>query len=502
MKTKSLFFISIFAICFCFNINANITLPAILSDNMVLQQKSTVKIWGNATVGEQINVSTSWNKKTVSTTADENGKWLVKIATPAAARNQSISIQGKNTVEIKNILIGEVWLCSGQSNMDFQLSVGAGWRTGVIDYDTQMKDADYPEIRLFQIKQTTSLTELDDCEGEWLVCNVENLKTFSSVGFFFGRELYKNIKTPIGLIQSSWGGTPAEAWTKMSVIEQDNIYTKLLKNYRETERAYPTELKKYEEDRATFEKARAEGNTEIKSPRKPLGVNHSKSLATLWNAMINPVVNFDIKGVIWYQGESNDVRHSDYKQAFSNMINSWRKEWGKGDFPFYFVQIAPYHDMPPQIREAQLQTWLSVKNTGMAVITDAGDSLDIHPRNKFIPAERLARWALAKDYGKKIAFSGPLYKSVKITGDKAVLTFDYTNDGLMAKGDKLTGFAIAGDDKQFYPATAVIEGKKVVVYSEKVKNPVAVRYGFDKFFRVNLYNGVGLPASPFRTDSW
>jgi hypothetical protein len=500
MNTKTLFFAILFAVCYICNIAADVTLPSILSDNMVLQQQTTVNIWGKAAAGEQVTVTPSWNKKSVTTTADANGRWTLKIATPKVAQNQQITIQGKNVIVIKNILVGEVWLCSGQSNMDFPVAKGAGWKTSVIDYDEQMKDADYPEIRLFHVKQITSLTELDDCEGEWVACNVENLKDFSAVGFFFGRELYKNLKQPVGLIHSAWGGTPAEAWTKMSVIAGDAVYAPLLKTYRETEKTYPADLKKYEEERAAFEKARAAGDASAKSPRKPTGVNHSKSLATLWNGMINPLVPYAIKGVIWYQGESNEERYADYKQVFTNLITSWRKEWNEGDFPFYFVQIAPFYQQRPQIREAQLETWLAVKNTGMAVITDAGDSTDIHPRNKFIPAERLARWALAKDYGKKIAFSGPLYKSLEITDNKAIITFDYTNGGLKAKGEKLIGFTVAGADKVFYPATAVIENNKVIITSENVKKPVAVRYGWDNFFRVNLYNGAGLPASPFRTD--
>ncbi len=494
-----LFILVLSSIC---EARADIKLPAVLSDNMVLQQQTSVKIWGKADPSEKVMVKSSWDKKNYTTQADINGIWMVEIKTPKASSNQSLIVQGNNTIQINNVLIGEVWLCSGQSNMDFPIAKSKGWRTGVINEEEEMKDADYPEIRLFHVTQKLSPEqELDDCEGQWMVCNAENLKDFSAVAFFFGRDLYKNLKTPVGLIQSTWGGTHAESWTKMSVMQNDPIYAELLKDYYDKKKSYPADLKKYEEDSARYEAEKAKGNKDIKAPKKPSGIYHNKALATLWNGMIHPLIPYTIKGVIWYQGESNSVRHQDYTHVFTKMIKSWRTEWKQGDFPFYFVQIAPHYKQPPQIREAQLKTWQTVKNTGMAVITDAGDSTDIHPRYKQIPAERLVRWALAKNYGKKVAYSGPVFKSIKVKGNEAILSFSYTYNGLTAKDGKLSGFVVAWEDRKFYPATATISNDKLIVYSPDVSNPVSVRYGWDKFFRVNLYNSDGLPATPFRTDN-
>ncbi|GAB6011885.1 sialate O-acetylesterase [Viscerimonas tarda] len=504
MKQKNLYLLFIVVCLFALQTKAAIKLPAIFSDNMVLQQNAVVNLWGTASPWEEVMVEPSWDKKTYSTVADSKGKWSIKIKTPKASPNQSIRLSSiLSKLQINNVLIGEVWLCSGQSNMDFPVAKGAGWRTGIIDREEEMKDADYPDIRLFHVKQRLSpVYELDDCEGQWELCNAENLQTFSAVAFFFGRELYKNLKSPVGLIQSTWGGTQAEAWTKMEAILSDSVYSPLVKQYKEVRDSYPAQLEKYEAEKATYDKESEDAKNSIKAPEKPQGINHNNALSTLWNGMIKPLVPYTIKGVIWYQGESNADRASDYKQVFTNLINSWRKEWGQGGFPFYFVQIAPYYKQPPHIREAQLLTWQSVKNTGMAVITDAGDSTDIHPRNKKIPGIRLANWALAKDYKKAVACSGPVFNSMKVKGNTATLSFDYTEQGLNSNGETLRGFVIAGEDRQFYPAEAVIKGNVVEVSSPKAPNPVAVRYGWDNFFRVNLYNGAGLPASPFRTDKW
>ncbi len=503
MKRVLYTIITLIAVVLFCEVKADIKLPAVLSDNMVLQQQARVKIWGKADPSETVVVTPSWNKKNYTTQAGTNGKWMMEINTPKAVSNQLLTIRGNNTIQINNILIGEVWLCSGQSNMDFPIAKSKGWRTGVVNEEEEMKDADYPEIRLFHVAQKLSPEqELDDCEGQWMICNPENLKDFSAVAFFFGRDLYKNLKTPVGLIQSTWGGTHAESWTKMSVMQNDPVYTDLLKDYYAKKESYPTDLKKYKEDSVRYEVEKAKGNKELKAPKKPSGIYHNKALSTLWNGMIHPLIPYTIKGVIWYQGESNSVRHEDYMHVFTNMINSWRTEWKQGDFPFYFVQIAPHYKQPPQIREAQLKTWQTVKNTGMAVITDAGDSTDIHPRHKQIPAERLVRWALAKDYGKKMSYSGPVFKSMKVNGNEAILNFSYTDNELIAKGGKLLGFVVAGEDRKFYPATATISNDKVIVYSPNVSNPVSVRYGWDKFFRVNLYNSAGLPVTPFRTDNW
>jgi len=450
--------------------NAKVNLPSILSDNLVLQQKTLVNIWGNAAPGEKISIKPSWTSKPEVTIANKEGKWKVKIKTPTALKNQSISIQGENTLVIHNILIGEVWLCTGQSNMEFPVAKDQGWRMGILNQEEEMKDADYPDIRLFIVEhQLAPDGEMDNCVGKWMTCNKENLKKFSAVGFVFGRKLYKELKTPIGLIQSTWGGTHAESWTKMEVMKNNPLYADVL---------------------VDFQKEKATGNSLCKVP------------ATLWNGMIAPIRNYTIKGNIWYQGETNSIRYEKYQEVFTNMIQSWRKEFQQPTLPFYFVQIAPQYKQPAGIREAQLNTWKSVKNTGMVVITDAGDSTDIHPRNKLVPGERLAAWALAKDYNKKTEYSGPLYKSMHVTGDKATLAFDYADSGLDSQGQPLTGFLIAGNDQRFYPATATILKNNVEVTAPEVKNPIAVRYAWGTYFRVNLFNKRGFPASPFRTDNF
>ena len=456
-------------------IEAKVTLPAIFSDNMVLQQNAQVNVWGKATPGEKVTVKASWADKAVTAKATANGKWTLKLKTPDAMTNQSITVSGENTITINNVLIGEVWLCTGQSNMEFPVSrhPDVKWKTGMLNETEEMKDADYPEIRLFHVEhQLAPGGEVDDCEGQWLVCNPKNLYDFSAVGFVFGRKLHKELKMPVGLIQSTWGGTHAESWTKLDVMKKDPLYADVLKDFA------------------------LEGVKQEK--------NYCKVPATLWNGMIYPILGYTVKGNIWYQGESNSVRADKYQQVFTNMINSWRKEWKQPDMPFYFVQIAPQYGQPATIREAQLKTWQSgLKNVGMAVITDVGDSLDIHPRNKTVTGERLAAWALAKQYGKDVTYSGPLFKAMKIEGNKAVLSFDYVGEGLMTPDNEpVKGFIIAGADRRFYPATAVIKGDKLEVSAPQVAAPVAVRYAYCNFFRVNLYNKEGFPATPFRTDTW
>ena len=456
-------------------IEAKVTLPAIFSDNMVLQQNAQVNVWGKATPGEKVTVKASWADKAVTAKAAANGKWTLKLKTPDAMTNQSITVSGENTITINNVLIGEVWLCTGQSNMEFPVSrhPDVKWKTGMLNETEEMKDADYPEIRLFHVEhQLAPGGEVDDCEGQWLVCNPKNLYDFSAVGFVFGRKLHKELKMPVGLIQSTWGGTHAESWTKLDIMKKDPLYADVLKDFA------------------------LEGVKQEK--------NYCKVPATLWNGMIHPILGYTVKGNIWYQGESNSVRADKYRQVFTNMINSWRKEWKQLDMPFYFVQIAPQYGQPATIREAQLKTWQSgLKNVGMAVITDVGDSLDIHPRNKTVTGERLAAWALAKQYGKDVTYSGPLFKAMKIEGNKAVLSFDYVGEGLMTPDNEpVKGFIIAGADRRFYPATAVIKGDKLEVSAPQVTEPVAVRYAYCNFFRVNLYNKEGFPATPFRTDTW
>lgn len=445
-----------------------VKLPAVISSGMVLQQKTKVALWGNADAGEKIRVLASWSKKEMSLSADENGKWKVFLQTPKAGGPYTITIKAANTIILNNILIGEVWLCSGQSNMAFPLQKESRWRTGVLNGEQEIKSADYPSIRLFQVTQSTADQPQDDLTGNWQVCSPATVGGFSAVAYFFGRELYRQLGVPIGLIQASWGGTPAEAWTNRKTLESDPRFKPILNRY-----------------------------DSIMGAKVPESKNQLPT--QLYNAMIHPLIHYSIRGVIWYQGESNASRAYQYRSLFPAMIQNWRSDW-KSEFPFYFVQIAPHKSQHPEIREAQLLTFRNVKNTGMAVITDAGDSSDIHPRNKRIVGERLSKWALARQYGKKIPYSGPLYKKMKSENGTIRIYFDFAESGFTEK--ELDGFTIAGSDQVFYPAKAVVDGKTLIVSSPSVKDPVAVRYNWSNFFRTNFYNKEGLPASPFRTDSW
>jgi hypothetical protein len=343
------------------------------------------------------------------------------------------------------------------------------------NYEEQLRDADYKEVRFFEVPfRISNDSACEDCPGgHWRVVNAENAYDCSAIGFLFSRRLHKELNQPIGLVEIFRGGTQAEMWMKSELTSADD----------------PDNADVYK----FFEKYNAKAAPELH--RAPGG---------LWNGMVNPVLGYNVRGNIWYQGESKYVNIAQYQRVFTLLIDSWRQEWHNPDMPFYFVQIAPYKQNPVGIREAQFDTWQSgLKNVGMVVTTDCGDSLNIHPGNKVIPAERLVRWALAKTYGRDIPYTGPVYKEMKCTGSAVELTFDYAQSGLTTlDGSPLCGFKVAGPDRIFVDATAVIEGDKIVVSSPNVKHPVAVRYGFEDYIRTNLYNGDGLPASPFRTDHW
>ena len=421
---------------------ADVKMPSIFSDNMMLQQSTDVRIFGKADAGERISVKASWGAENSATAADD-GKWETSLSTPAATSEpQSLVINGRNTITISNILIGEVWLCTGQSNMEYPVCrQGDGsWATGMIGANEELADSDYPEIRLFQAAhQLAPEGEKDDVEGKWMVCNPADIANFSAVGYVFGKQLHKELGVPVGLIQDVWGGTTIEAWTKMDVMEGNPDYAVAL-------------------ERFSLENMKEKGY-------------FWKVPSTLWNGMIAPIAGFTIKGNIWYQGESNVYIDSTYRQAFINLINSWRKEWRQPDMPFYFAQIAPYADAPSVgIREAQQQVWLEsgLKNVGMVATADVGDSIDIHPRNKRAVGERFARWALAKQYGKEIAYSGPVFKKMKTEGNRAVIEFDYVENGLSTSdGKAVKAFEIAGSDKVFHPAIAQIKGNRLEVYSKR-----------------------------------
>ncbi|TGD80744.1 sialate O-acetylesterase [Hymenobacter wooponensis] len=479
---------------------ADVTLPALMTDNMVLQQKTTVALWGWAVPGEAVTVKASWAKQPVKTTADAQGNWLVRVPTTKAGGPYTLTVQGKNQLTIKNVLLGEVWLCSGQSNMAFPIAKGASkWMTGVVNEAEVVPKANYPTIRMFTVAQKVADTPERDVQGSWVVCSPQTVGSFSAVGYFFGQEIHQQTGVPVGLIHSSWGGTPAESWTRREVLEPNPELRPILTRYAEglTRRpAYEAELAAWKQEKE------ANPQTTRPKPAEPLSATSNKSPTKLYNGMIKGLEPYTLKGVIWYQGESNAERAYQYRTLFPAMIANWRQDWQQPNLPFYFVQIAPHKGQNAEIREAQLLSWLQVPHTGMVVTTDVGDSLDIHPRNKQTVGHRLALWALHNEYGQpKLETSGPVYKAMKVESGQVQLTFDHTT-GLRAEGGPLREFTIAGPDSVFHPAQARVEGNTVIVSSDQVTQPVAVRFGWRKSPMPNLFNAAGLPATPFRTDTW
>lgn len=488
-----------------FSAGADVKLPALIGDNMVLQRGAVVTIWGTAEPGEKVAVTMGDLK--LSTEGDMEGRWMVRFTPPDAAGPFEMDITGNNTITLHNILVGEVWVCSGQSNMQWSVSSSA-------NAEQEISQADYPMIRLFSVKRVVADKPMRDTEGSWVICSPETVKSFSAVGYFFGRDLHKELNIPVGLIHSSWGGTPAEAWTSLPALEAVpqfkpilDRWAKILEEYPKAEEEYKQKMAQWEEE---AKKAREEGKPEPAKPQPPVGPSHPHRPAGLYNGMIAPLVPFAIKGAIWYQGESNAGRAYQYRELFPTMINDWRNSWRQGDFPFLFVQLANFQASPPppsdsawaELREAQMMT-LSLPKTGMAVAIDVGEASDIHPKNKQDVGHRLALAAANVAYDRDAIYSGPIYEYMTVEVDKIRLHFKHVNGGLVAKGgSQLSGFAIAGEDRRFVWARTRIEGETVVVWSENVPQPAAARYAWGDNPDCNLYNTMGLPASPFRTDNW
>lgn len=485
---------------------ADVRLPALLADNMVLQQKTNVALWGWADPGELVKVTAGWYRKPVVTTTGTDGKWLLHVPTGQAGGPYTLTIQGRNTRTITNVLLGEVWLCSGQSNMAFTVrkQPNSGSYTGIVNAADVIPQANYPAIRLFAVANRVANEPQADTQGHWAVCSPQTVGDFSAVAYFFAQEINAKTGYPVGLISSSWGGTPAESWTRRDILASDPEFQPILTRYQEVVANYPQHLATYQAAQEAYKQEKAaHPRTTQATPREPVGATSNKSPYKLYNGMIRPLEPYTLKGVIWYQGENNADRAYQYRRLFPALIASWRADWHQPDLPFYFVQIAPHRSQNPEIREAQLRTMQTVPHTGMAVITDAGDSLDIHPRNKQVVGHRLALWARAHEYGeKKLPYSGPVYQRMQVENDKVRLWFGHTDGGLVTQGGPLRQFSIAGADSVFVPARARIEGTAVLVWSERVARPVAVRFGWRDVPNPNLYNRAGLPATPFRTDTW
>jgi sialate O-acetylesterase len=483
---------------------ADVRLPAIISDNMVIQADTKAPIWGWAAPNETVTVSIGKQKQTA--TADANGKWMVKLK-PMKSSDKPLEmvIAGKNIITVKNILVGQVWLASGQSNMQWSVNV-------TMDANSEIRNAVYPAIRLFSVARITAFSSAADCNGRWVECSPQTVGNFSAVAYFFGRQLHKELRQPVGLIDSSWGGTIAETWMSAGSLHANPDFASILRWHEELIKMYPNGQADYDKALAQWQKdandAQKAGKPQPAKPAPALGQANPNGASLLYNGMIAPVIPFAIKGVIWYQGESNAHRAKQYQTLFPALIADWRTQWQQGDFSFLFVQLANFDinkykwkpkDCWAELRETQLKT-LSVPNTGMAVTIDIGDANDIHPKNKQDVGRRLALWALAKTYGKKVEYFGPMYKNMKVEGNKVVLEFDKV---CKTKGDELKGFIIAGADRAFVPAKAEAKGQKVTVWSKEINEPVAVRYAWsDNPEGCTLYGENGLPASPFRTDDW
>jgi sialate O-acetylesterase len=531
---------------FTSSLHADVKLPAIFGDHMVLQRDAKVPVWGWAEPTEAVTVTAGQSKGTATAGAD--GKWKVSLeGLKASDQPIEVTVAGKNTITLHDVLVGDVWVCSGQSNMEFQLGGGKWGFGGAHNADEEIPKASHPSLRLFIVQKKIALSPEKDCKGEWMVSSPETAPKFSAVGYFFGKEILENQKVPVGMIGTYWGGTPAEAWTSIEGLKSqpelsayagsiEKIQADLpaaLKQYKETtlpkwEKSHAEAVAKWSDEAA---KAKADGKPEPAKPRalsarKPEAPDHNPNAPTvLSNGMIAPIVPFAIKGAIWYQGESNAGAAKLYETLFPEMITDWRTRWGEGDFPFFWVQLANYQarderptqagDGWPGLRDAQSKT-LKLPNSGQAVIIDIGQGNDIHPKDKQDVGHRLALAARHVAYGETLVYSGPTYDSLKIDGDKAVVTFKNVGAGLTiaaapttqmsvpaeAPASTLKGFSISGEDHHFVWATATISGDTIVVSSPEVKDPKAVRYGWANNPEVNLYNKDGLPASPFRTDDW
>jgi sialate O-acetylesterase len=476
-------------------LRAEVKLPALFSEGAVLQQGKPVPVWGWADEGEKVTVEFRGHK--VSATA-KGGKWMVKLPRLKAGGPDILRVAGKNTIELKDVLVGEVWVASGQSNMEWPIRL-------TFEPEKAIASAANPSIRLFTVPKLKADKPVEDAKAAWKECGPQTVTNFSAVAYFFGRDLQKTLGVPLGLIHTSWGGSPAEVWISHDVLASNADYkTAILDGYTVALQKYETALAQFQAEQAELKK---QGKTsDKKPPQRP-----TWKPSELYNGMIAPLLPFAIQGAIWYQGESNAGRAHQYRTLFADMIRNWRRDWHQGDFTFLEVQLAPFTkilDQPgdsnwAELREAQLLATKALPKVGMAVITDVGEENDIHPRKKEPVGARLALAARRITYGeRRLVHSGPTYKKMKAAGDKIILSFDNVGSGLEARGGALKGFAMAGQDKKFVWAKAEIDGDKVMVSCPEVPKPVAVRYGWANYPVVNLWNKDGLPATPFRTDDF
>lgn len=480
---------------------ADVRLPGVFSDHMVVQQGMRVPIWGWGDDGEKVTVT--FRGRSVSTTT-RNGTWQLELPRQKPGGPFNLVVQGINRLEFNDVLVGEVWICSGQSNMEWPMSRS-------FEPEADIANAAQPNIRLLTVPKLRAEVPTNNISAGWSVCMPETVRGFSAVAYYFGRALQAARGVPVGLIHTSWGGSPAEVWIRQELLAAHPDYQRnILDPYPERERLYLEELAKWE---AEVERLKSEGKQPTRG--RPWQIWRPSEL---FNGMIAPLVPYGIRGAIWYQGESNADRAWQYRTLFPDMIRNWRVEWGQGDFPFLAVQLAPWdrnrnrlpHEIASEVgesswaelREAQMMATRVLPNVGVAVITDVGDKDDIHPARKAPVGERLALLARSIAYGERLQANGPIYRKMKAKRGKITLEFDHVGGGLESRGGELRGFTISGEDGKFLPALAEIDGKKVIVHSPLVPEPVAVRYGWADYPFVNLFNREGLPASPFRTDDF
>ena len=490
--------------------SADVRLPSIVGDNMVLQREMQAPIWGWASPGEAVTVTVARQRKTATAGAD--GRWTVRLDPMKAGGPFEMTVAGENLIRITNVLVGEVWIASGQSNMQMRVRE-------VYDAEKEMASANYPRIRLFSVPHIVAHAPQNDVPGEWVECTPETVREFSAVQYFFGRKIHEDLGVPVGLIHDSWSGSLIEPWMTPETLEGIPEAKPLLAAWKKAvsmrggrEKAACEEFEKrsaaWREEYAKAAPGKRPPAPEADEPFDPL--TNFQQPSGLYNGMIAPVVAYGIRGALWYQGEGNSERAVQYRAFFPALIADWRRLWGQGDFPFLFVQISSYRKPPAEpyesewaeLREAQAMT-LRVPNTGMALSLDVGDANEPHYRNKQAVGTRLALVAEGIVYRKKVEYRGPMYESMAVEGSRIRIAFKYADGGLSARGGELKMFQIAGENRKFVWADAKIDGDTVLVWSDKVAQPAAVRYAWaDNALAANLYNKAGLPASTFRTDDW
>jgi sialate O-acetylesterase len=502
---------------------ADVKLHGLFTDNMVLQREAPLAVYGTGDNGETVTVQLNGSTATAKVA---DGQWKATLPPMKAGGPCTLTVTGKNSITLKNILLGDVWLCTGQSNMAGMLKSYKG--DGYKEYQHLFAGIPQPnaQIRLFKVKQDGADTPQrevvtsEDFGPLWRQCDEESALMFSAMGYLFGSKLQKEIGVPVGLIYATVGGTRAESWVSLATLQSRPEFQSILDDFETVKKSYPAALKKYEKALADWRAQKPADRQGRKAPKAPLGPDHMKRPTGLFNFMIAPLQQFVIKGAIWYQGEGNSGHAVQYRTLFPALISSWRQQWGQGDFPFLFVQLAAFHKLNPEpedpdwawLREAQAMT-LSLPKTGMAVAIDAGHQTNIHPPYKPQVADRLVASALKVAYGRDVVASGPTFKRMTVNNNQAVLEFDNIGGGLITKdvdfdggnhvpASQLKGFAVCGEDKKFKWANAVIKDKTVVVSCPEVAKPVAVRYAWSDFPLCNLYNKEGFPAVPFRTDQF